>query len=312
LSDFFLSGKKMGICMGMFNNIIKDFGGFEILSVNVDPVKIDKYCDSMYLQYCKLFKPPTYLQNVEWKLRHYNAGKKIALSALFYTQTKYFINHNIKNICYYSMYYSLFNALSSNLLMLPQLKLGQVARVSHGEVFKHVDNYIVRLGMYQDNVIILLNQLRMMREIYSYHLPLGGSYVNDNKELDAAKLFLKLTNILPVVLQFSNMLSYLTYYAWNKKGASVTDEYNQYSDAVDYMFSYFISFKDHLGNYSLIDDADYERQGYFLRQVSAPSPINWFVDAKMCDDLEGGWEPFENHGYDICDVLTYLADVINA
>ena len=298
--------------MAMFDKIIKEYGGLEELIDYVGAVKANQFCDSIYLQLCKQLNEASYLQNVQWKLRHYQAAKKIVLSALFYTETEYLISHKIKNICYYSMYYSLFNALSSNILLLPQLQFGNALKPSHADIFRYVENFIVKMGMYKPDVVDLLNQLRMMREIYSYHLPLGGSYSRANAELNVDSLFKDVTRILPIVLQVSNMVSYLSYYAWKKKGGAVVDEYEKYSREVDEVFSLIITTDDHLGKYSMMDDADYDRQGYFLRDVRPPSPIHWFINDKICEDLEGGWEEADGGGYDIYRVVMYLSDAIGA
>ena len=156
----------------------------------------------------------------------------MTLSVLFYTQAQYLFVHKVKNISFYSLYYSLFNAFSSNILLLPQLPLDKVQRISHGKIFNYIDNYFVRLGIDSSGIINLLNELRLMRELYSYHLPLGGSFVRDGKKFNVGDLFKKLDDFLPIVLQASDMLSYLSHYAWNKKVGKALDEYSDYQPEV--------------------------------------------------------------------------------
>ena len=122
----------------------------------------------------------------------------------------------------------------------------------------------------------------------------------------------RVKKILPVVLQTSNLLSFLSYYAWNKKAGVITDEYDKYQSVVDEMFFSFIEYNDHLGKHCLIDDDDYYRQGYVLRKLKTPFPISWFITEKMCEDLECGWEQAEGEEYDINAVGHYLANTINA
>jgi len=293
--------------MGIFSKIIKEYGGFEELIESVSKTKLEKHCDRIYQQYCNLFSDATYLLNVEWLLRHFNASKKITISALFYTQTNYLLDHNIKNISFYSIYYSLFNALSSNILMFPQLSLTQVQKVSHAKVFNHISNYLVKHGIYEEETINTLNELKLMREAYSYHLPLGGSFSRDGEKLHFDKLFSKLSNTLIHVIQLTDLYSYLAHYAWEKKVGKALDQYDEFQFEVDQMFFSFIELHDHLGKYCLIDDDDYYRQGYVLRKWPTPFPISWFITEKMCEDLECGWEDEDDTGYEIGDVRHFLA-----
>ncbi|NJA06847.1 hypothetical protein HC024_14115 [Methylococcaceae bacterium WWC4] len=296
--------------MGIFKKLTTEHGGFEDISELVGEDKLDKYCDRIYQQYCRLYSAPDYLLNVEWLLRHFNASKKMTLSALFYTQTEYLFNHNIKNQVFYSMYYCLFSAFSSNILLFPQTSLNKVQKISHSNIFKLVENYLVKTGVYNSQVIDLLNELRLMREAYSYHLPLGGSFLRDGEKVNIESLFIKLKDILPIVLQITNLFSYLSYYAWNKKVGKAIDEYTKHQSEVDAMFFSFIEIHDHLGKYCLIDDDDYLRQGYVLRKWNTPFPISWFITEKMCEDLECGWE--DGEGYDINEVARYLVSTTNA
>jgi len=298
--------------MGMFDKIVKEHGGFETISDYAGLDHLNAYCDSIYQQYCVAFKDASYLKNVEWLLRHYNASKKMTLGVLFYTQTKYLIGHKVKNISFYSLYYSLFNAFSANILLLPKISIEKAHKISHSKIFDYVDNYFIRFNIIPKESIELLNELRLIREAYSYQLPLGGSFVKDGEKLNVENLLLKLESILPIVLQAGNMLSYLSYYAWNKKVGKALDEYEKYQSTVDEMFFSFIEHRDYLDNYCLIDDDDYHRQGYVLRKWSTPFPISWFITEKMCEDLECGWEQTEDEGYNINEVGHYLAQVINA
>jgi hypothetical protein len=300
--------------MGMFQKIIKEYGGFETLKKTIGEKQVDKISDELYQHYCKEFDDKSYLKNVEWLLRHYNASKKITLSVLFFTQAQFIYEKNSKNLVFYALYYSLFNAFSSNILLLPYLDLENARRISHGKIFTYIDNYFVRKGLYKLDAIDLLNDLRMVRELYSYHLPLGGSIVKEGKKLHIDEIYKRVEELLPLILQVSNMLSYLSHYAWEKKVGKAIDEYEKYQSVVDEMFFSFIEHADHLGKHCLIDDDDYYRQGYVLREWQTPFPISWFITEKMCEDLECGWEQPEDkiEGYNINEVGHYLANTIDA
>jgi len=71
--------------------------------------------------------------------------------------------------------------------------------------------FFVKKGIYENSVLSLLSELKMWREAYSYHLPLSGIKYDfkDFKE--------KMEKILPILFQTSELLSYLTHYAWKKE-----------------------------------------------------------------------------------------------
>lgn len=154
----------------------------------------------------------------------------------------------------------------------------------------------------------------MIRELYSYHLPIGSTIVREGNKLHIDEMYHHLEKLLPVVLQISNMLSYISHYAWKKKVGRGIDEYADYQTKVDEMFFSFIEHTDHLGKHCVMDDDDYYRQGYVLRKMQTPFPISWFITEKMCEDLECGWEQPEDNpdGYDINVVAQYLANNMDA
>lgn len=295
--------------MGMFQKITEEYGGFEILKSTIGEKELDKLCDKLYQSYCQEFEDKSYLKNVEWILRHYNSSKKITLSVLFFTQARFLYNKNSKNIAFYAMYYCLFNAFSSNIILLPYLTLDNIHKVSHGKIFSYIDNYFVKKGYYGSEVIDLLNELRMIREMYSYQLPLGSSFLQEYKKIQIDEIYERLEKLLPIVLQVSNLISYLSYYAWKKKVGKSIDEYNKYQIEVDAMFFSFIEHTDYLKKHYLIDRYDYLLQGEVVNKWKEPFPISWLIIDKMCEELEGGWEQLEDNveGYDINEVAQYLA-----
>ena len=68
-------------------------------------------------------------------------------------------------------------------MLLPQLPVDKVQKISHGKVFKYIDNFLVRHTIYPENVMDLLNELKLMRELYSYHLPLAGTFIKEEDNL---------------------------------------------------------------------------------------------------------------------------------
>jgi hypothetical protein len=299
--------------MPLLKRVVKQYGGFEEAIDMVGESCLDAFCEKIYLAFCREFTNATYMKSVEWLIRHFHASKKIALSALFFTQSEELHGKNLKNLTFYSNYYALFNALSSNLILCPYLPIGKIHRISHSQIFTDIDNYFVRHALYKQDVILLLNNLRLARELYSYHLPLRGSFVREGKELNADSLATSLQEKITPILQISDLLSYMSHFAWEKKIGKPLDEYGAYQTEVDELFFSFIQYSDHLGRHSVIDDDDYHRLGYVLTKWKTPFPISWFITEKLCEDLECGWEQQdEENGYDIGNVAQFLSRAINA
>ena len=284
-----------------------DFSGIEV---------VKEFSDKSYSGYCKTFSESNYLLYFEWILRHFQASKKIVLAALFFKQAEYLLEKKTRNLSFYGMYYALFNAYSANIILLPYLAMKNVCRISHNNIFKTVPNFFNKYGIYNEDYINLLNKLRLIREAYSYRLPLGGSFTrNESEELNIDTLFIELSDKLPIILQLSELLSYLSYFAWDKKIGKIADEYDKYQSECDRLFFSFIEIHDHLGNYCLIDDEDYRRQGWALKNFSSPFPLSWVTTEKICEDLECGWDYNENgeeeeKDFDINEVGRYIASCI--
>ncbi|MGA8180506.1 MAG: hypothetical protein WB792_10635 [Desulfobacterales bacterium] len=199
---------------------------------------------------------------------------------------------------------------------MPYLQLDRVSQISHNKIFKDIPNYFVKYGIFDQNYVNLLNGLRLNREAYSYRLPLGGSFLKEeNEELDIDVLFKDLSQKLPIIMQVSELLSYLSYFAWNKKVGELPDEYEKYQTECDRIFFSFLEIHDHLSKYCLIDNDDYSRQGWMLRNFKSPFPLSWITTAKLCEDLECGWEFDEDDAaseddYNINEVRGYIAGCI--
>lgn len=296
--------------MSIFEKVIDEYGGNNCFDAAIDLVgekKLDKFCTKIYEKFCKEYTAADYMKNVQWLLRHFYASKKMTLSALFFTQTKYLNGRHLKNLTFYTCYYSLFNALISNLILNPRTDMEKVRKISHSQLFKDINTFFIDCGVYDEKLLKLLNDLRLTRELYSYHLPLGGSFVKEGDSLNADVLFDRLQEVLVPILQISNLISYLSHYAWKKKVGEGIDEYDKYQMEVDGLFFSFIEHKDHLGGRVVMDRDDYYRQGYVLQKWNRPFPISWFITEKMCEDLECGWEYESDEGFDISEVAFFLS-----
>lgn len=298
--------------MSIFETITREYGGFENIVQAFGEEKVKTFSQNAYNAFCGECKQGGYLKSVEWLLRQYSASKKVLLSALFFTQTKELERLGMKNLVFYSAYYALFNAFSSNLLLHPHIDFERVKNISHAYIFKGIENYFIKQGVYNADFLKLLNDSRLMRELYSYHLPLGGLSENENADLNASHLVSEISKVLPSILQASNLLSFLSYYSWERKAGVVEDEYTKHKTIVDQMFFRGIEVEDHLGTRIVMDNNDYYLQGYLLNNVKTPMPISWFIEEKVCEDLECSWEADDSYSerFDITQVSRFLSEVL--
>lgn len=267
---------------------------------------LKSFSDAIYSRHLKtLSSEVSYFTKLEWVLRHSQSAKKMMLSSLYFKQADFLYENKMKNLVFYSMYYSVFNAFLSNIILLPYLNIEKVTQISHKSAITEIDNYFVRKKIYTNEIVELFSELKMWREAYSYHLPLSGiNYdYNDYKQ--------RIEDCLPKIFQTSELLSYITYFAWQKRVSRTLDDYLANQSKCDELFFAFVNIEDDRGKFFKVDDDDYYRQGYLLKNSDKPMPISWFVSERLCEDLECNWEqPEKDNDFDISDVSRYIAGII--
>lgn len=283
--------------MNVLESILKKYGENKILN-EIEYSDLEIFSNSIYLKYCEKIKKGNYNTQVEWAIRHYLSSKKIALSTIFFTQTEYLEEKNMRNISYYTLYYSLFNACLSCITLLPYFSFEETIKVSHSKVFTHIENHFVNKKIFPEDLLKILNKLKLMRETYSYKLPLGGTSVFVVVPIQEVE------DMLNKVLKIANLLSYLSAKAWEKKGKNIKEEYNKYQSDIDEMFFMAIEEKDYLGKELLMDSDDYRRLAYFTKGI--PMPVEWFLENKIFEDIETEWDN-NYEGYEITDATRFLS-----
>lgn len=300
--------------MSILKKISASYGEFAHAEALFKEELLDAFTQKIYNAFCRKLEQITYIKSAEWRIRQYNASKKATLSGLLFCQSQTLLENGMINLAFYSSYYALFNALSSNLILHPHIEAASVKRISHGQIFKDIENYFIKQKIYTPQILSLLNKLRLMRELYSYHLPLGRLDTEESNDLDAVTLLRETSVLLPAILQTSSILSYLLHHAWNKKVGTINDEYEQHQEEIDEMFFSTIEAEDHLKTRIVMNNDDYRMLGTLLNDTGAPMPISWFIDEKMCEDLECNWptdddEELDGAKFDIAAVSRYLSDI---
>lgn len=291
----------------MITKIKKEYGNrFEELESSTKPIDLTKFSDNIYKKHLEtLISEVDYFTKLEWVLRHSQSAKKMMLSSLYYKQATFLYENKMKNLVFYGMYYSLLNALLSNIILLPYLSIDNITQVSHSKIRSEIDNYFVRKGIYKNELLDLLSELKMWREAYSYHLPLTGCKYDFNNYKE------RLETILPKLYQTSELLSYLTYYAWEKRVTKTKENYIENQEKCDDLFFSFVNIEDDHGKFRQVDDDDYYSQGYLLKNSDKPMPLSWFISERLCEDLECNWEqPEEDNDFNINEVAEFISRII--
>ena len=144
--------------MSIFNKIKKEWtANFSELIEYCDDIEINTFCDKFYEAYCRQYDSADYLKFVEWILRHYQSSKRLILSALFYKQSEFLLDKQVDNLVFYTMYYSLFNAFSANIMQIPYLPLNSIVKISHSKVFNEIHNYLAKQKIYDETFHIAIN-----------------------------------------------------------------------------------------------------------------------------------------------------------
>ncbi|MBH3362208.1 hypothetical protein [Pseudomonas sp. URMO17WK12:I11] len=297
--------------MSILKKIESEYGEFSAIRDRLPRDCVGKFSKSHYEKLKKLFVDGEYLVGVEWIARHYLASKKISLAALYFTQSETLQERGMKNLSFYACYYSLFSALSANMLLNADFRLDKVRTISHSALARDIENYFVKTNIYDREVVSLLEELRFCRELYSYHLPISGDVIHGKTVLDIDSLHVRLGETLPICLQMSDMQSYLSYYAWEEVVGRPIDVLNERMSEVDDLFWSIVQ-REGPSSISHNDRGDYMLLGYFLK-TGKPIPMTWLINEKVLEEVECAWEEEEcDDGYQISSVAQYLSRVIRA
>lgn len=297
--------------LSILKQIEKDYGEFSAIRDSRPSDKVARFSRAQYEKLERIFGRNDPIVTAEWIARHYLASKKISLAALYFTQSEILISQGMKNLSFYACYYSLFSALSANILLNTDFQLNKVREISHTALAREIRNYYVRSGIYDEEVVLLLDELRFCRELYSYHLPISGDVIHGETILNVDRLHDRLGKILPLCLQVSDMQSYLSYYAWESAVGRPYDFNIQQTPEIDELFWSIVT-RNGSSSHSHQDRGDYYLLAYFLKS-GQPIPLTWLINEKVLEEVESGWvEGTDSAGYDIGSIAHYFAKVTGA
>lgn len=304
----------------MITNIRKDYSDrFDELLFGKDIKKLNKITDSLYQQAIDKYKTSQYLDQISYIIKYYLSLKKVILSVLLYTQTKYLIDHNLKNIASYSIYYTLFHALNACVMLHPSTSLKDASELSHNKVIKLTYSLYIQTGVFDKKLATLFHKLKMVREAYSYKLPLGSTVLKNtptskNERLNLDELLDELEVYLPQIIQFCNVLTHIKYRAWKKQLSDADDLYVSYQPAVDEMFFESITHTCEGAEEIIFENEDYRTLGGMLANIKQPIPLTWIIIDKVFEELACSWPNDEDEKkdqrYNIQAVEDYLNTIL--
>ncbi|MGY8820042.1 MAG: hypothetical protein ACKVLM_11660 [Pseudomonadales bacterium] len=297
--------------LSILKQIEEDYGEFSAIRDSRPSDNVARFSRAQYEKLIKILGVNEPFITAEWIARHYLASKKISLAALYFTQSEVLLGQGMKNLSFYACYYSLFSALSANVLLNTDFQLDKVREISHSALARDIENYYVRIGVYDGEVVRLLDELRFCRELYSYHLPLSGDVIHGETILDVDRLHDRLSKILPLCIQVSDMQSYLSYYAWESAVGRPHEFSTEETPKIDELFWSIVT-REGKSALKHQDRGDYYLLAYFLKS-GRPIPITWLINEKVLEEVECGWgEESEMADYHIGSVARYLAKVTGA
>jgi hypothetical protein len=210
------------------------------------------------------------------------------------------------------MYYSLFHAVSSVMVMMPHFNYDKLQRISHKNCLVWSESELSNRGLLPKDIKNLYNKLITAREAFSYNIPLGCLRDEDLAHQFSLKdNFAGFQVILPAILQLANVLSNALYQLAPRQFSGLDDheKYLENQVEADRIFFQVIEVIDRLGTLNEVDRDDYHRFGWLITKVKMPVPQDWLLSEKILEDLEASWWPLRNkNDFDVREVSQTLSD----
>lgn len=168
---------------------------FSHLIVRVkDPEDQNKYVNQWRKKYVKSFKDSEATERFIWDIKVHKSLKEVFTSVAFYQESLVAKESNSLSAYYFLSYYSLFHALLSCVVLIPDQSIKMLSEITHSKLIKlfkstFCDNkpYIIL-----NKIESLYTQLKYQREYYSYNLPPNDLFINEDvKPEEALPLYIR-------------------------------------------------------------------------------------------------------------------------
>ena len=280
------------------------FRDYELLKLT-DKISLNKYLSNFENVFKSLNKKEDYLGYYKWMSRSYRCSKHIISSTLFYAQTQYLGKSAKRNLTSYTMYYSLYHAVSAVFVLFPHISFKKLVRISHRQCITYAETELSNRGLMPKNFKDVYNYIITLREMYSYKTPL----TQDGKDmLSIDKIFNSFCEIIPALIQLANIISIALNKVSEEFYKNIEDKYDDLQIECDKIFFETIKINDRLRKIGgFVSDDDYRRFGWIFRNYPMPYLQAGFLVERFCEDLEcNWWEKNDKNDFEISDVSNYL------
>lgn len=229
--------------------------------------------------------------NTAWLIRHYMALKMLFTASIMLTSANYAYDKNIKVTDSYLQYYAVFSCLRAIVFTDPrsEWKSGSLIKATHSKTINVATNIISSFSpSHGDLTNSYANDLKDMREIYSYGAPSSGPSLCEDKTNVSYKKTVELCQLLAEIAQLQSEILEMSL------DKNYIGEFSLIREGSEKCFEYFIS------GQRIIDEEDIYRLGYYYRKWPKPTNLLNMVSEGHVEDYFGAWCPdYEDEGEDV-------------
>ncbi len=111
----------------------------------------------------------------EWKIRYYKSTWEMFSSAVLFTEAEFTYSQDCYVSFYFDIYYSLLHAMQALIYLSPSQNFESLFRMSHHKIKNCFSSlYCCKKQLFHDSGIIeFFEELKYMREFYSYNTPMN-------------------------------------------------------------------------------------------------------------------------------------------
>ena len=258
--------------------VVGDYFEYSRLKKEFSKQEIDKFQSYLLRRYSAFTKNWSDELNSAWVVRNYLAVKMILSASIMLSSCEYAIDHNLRVVEPYLLYYALFNCLRTSIFTSPNVEWGEgvIVEMNHQKVINTSIDAISRFSRkYASNLEEFVMKARDYRELFSYKFPANG--INDEVPsvglLDVihnCQLICEISQLQSEMLEISHRKNikktYQLDFATLKKGLIYEGK-----------------------SYSMVDREDMYRLDYIQRKMSYPWSLYLTMTEGMVEDFFGAW-----------------------
>ncbi|MGI6854263.1 hypothetical protein [Mesorhizobium sp. 1B3] len=225
--------------------------------------------------------------NTEWFVRSYLALKFVLGATVLGNSAEYAEDRNLQVTLPYLGYYTMMNTCRAFLLTLPcvEWRGEKSIEMTHSNILNTTADKLRRLGSgHQARFSQKLLAAKDQRELFSYRFPstglsvFGDQLVSVGEAISLGRFLVELSQINLACLE-ARVARF-----WPSTAFRMLELEDMWH-AMQYEMS----------TATLIDDEDYHRVGYFVRNYRSPRSLVSMATDGLVDDFFGAWSPLDEN-----------------